>query len=268
MELPMPRSVFVKTLLDMQGQVIGWSVGLGVVSIAMMVFFPQVLQIPELQAFMSALPKPILAVVGDPSRMTGLEGLLQVKLFDMLPLLLAVFAVTQGASAIAGEEERGTLDLLLSQPVRRWRVLAEKLLAMIVGTTTIALVLGECLVLSALALGEKADLAWMFMASLNVVPITVVIIALALLGSCIFHHARRAATLAGAIVGVSYFLMLLSLMVESVRPWGRASLFHYYARTYSLQDGFDVGALTVLVVLFVLLAIASAIVFQMKEIRT
>ena len=45
----------------------------------------------------------------------------------MVPLLLLVAAIGAGARAIAGEEERGTLDLLLSTPVSRRRLALEKL---------------------------------------------------------------------------------------------------------------------------------------------
>ena len=40
----------------------------------------------------------------------------------MVPLLLLIAAIGAGAGAIAGEEERGTLDLLLSLPVSRRRL--------------------------------------------------------------------------------------------------------------------------------------------------
>ena len=41
----------------------------------------------------------------------------------MLPLLLLVYAIGAGSRAIAGEEESGTLDLLLAHPLSRRRSL-------------------------------------------------------------------------------------------------------------------------------------------------
>jgi ABC-2 type transport system permease protein len=40
------------------------------------------------------------------------------------PLLLIIYSVAAGASAIAGEEDRRTLDLLLASPVSHTRVIA------------------------------------------------------------------------------------------------------------------------------------------------
>ena len=58
-------------------------------------------------------------------------GYLGSELFSfMVPLLLLIAAVGAGARAIAGEEERGTLDLLLANPVSRRRLVLEKLAAL------------------------------------------------------------------------------------------------------------------------------------------
>ena len=69
---------------------------------------------------------------GAPSSTTPRRpGYLGTELFSLIvPLLLIIAAVATGARAIAGEEERGTLDLLMSLPVTRRRVTAEKLAAM------------------------------------------------------------------------------------------------------------------------------------------
>lgn len=49
----------------------------------------------------------------------------------ILPILLLIFAVGAGAYAIGGSEEDGTLELLLSNPVTRGRVLIERLVAVV-----------------------------------------------------------------------------------------------------------------------------------------
>ena len=47
-------------------------------------------------------------------------GYLNSQIYALLaPLLLLIFSIGGGAGAVAGEEERGTLDLLLAHPVRR-----------------------------------------------------------------------------------------------------------------------------------------------------
>ena len=55
--------------------------------------------------------------------MTYLNG----ELFSfMTPLFVMIFAIGLAAAQIAGEEENGTLSLLLAYPVSRDRLLAQK----------------------------------------------------------------------------------------------------------------------------------------------
>ncbi len=40
----------------------------------------------------------------------------------LAPLALAFFPILASAGAIAGAEERGTIDVLLGNPIRRWHL--------------------------------------------------------------------------------------------------------------------------------------------------
>ena len=46
------------------------------------------------------------------------------------PLLLLIFAIGAGAGAVAGEEERGTLELVVAQPLRRRDYVLQRFLAL------------------------------------------------------------------------------------------------------------------------------------------
>ena len=84
--------------------------------------YPTVRDNPELNRLVEEYPEALKAFIafgGSIDYVSG-AGYLGSELFSfMVPLLFLIAAVANGASAIAGEEERGTLDLLLSQPVTR-----------------------------------------------------------------------------------------------------------------------------------------------------
>ena len=44
----------------------------------------------------------------------------------LIPTLFLWFAISRGSGAIAGEEESGTLELLLTHPIKRSRILVDK----------------------------------------------------------------------------------------------------------------------------------------------
>ena len=68
-------------------------------------------------------------------------------LWGLVFWLLAVFAIGAGAALIGGEEAQGTMDLLLSYPIRRWRVVAEKFAALVVATVLIIVIALACVLI-------------------------------------------------------------------------------------------------------------------------
>src|SRR5207245_3248648 len=46
----------------------------------------------------------------------------------LMQVIFGVWAIGRAASAVAGELDRGTLELLLAQPLPRWRVIAAHLI--------------------------------------------------------------------------------------------------------------------------------------------
>ena len=69
----------------------------------------------------------------------------------MAPLVLFIFAIGAGSGAVAGEEETGTLDLLLAHPLRRRDYVVQRFLALAVLVAALGIVL-----LAAVALGSLA----------------------------------------------------------------------------------------------------------------
>ena len=65
--------------------------------------------------------------IGDTLSITSGPGFLDTELFSlMLPLLALVLAIGVGAATIAGEEEQGLLELVVSAPVTRRAVIGWK----------------------------------------------------------------------------------------------------------------------------------------------
>jgi ABC-2 type transport system permease protein len=77
---------------------------------------------PELNDLIESYPDVLRSLFGisEGADITSGSGYLDLELFGfMLPLLVIVLAVGSGARAVAGEEDAGRLELVLSYPVRR-----------------------------------------------------------------------------------------------------------------------------------------------------
>ena len=88
----------------------------------------------EITDMIGNAPKLMEAMIGPISEdAVTPEIWLGIELYGLLfPILLAVIAVSAGASAIGTEEESGTIELILASPISRGRVLLEKSLGIMI----------------------------------------------------------------------------------------------------------------------------------------
>ena len=117
----MQGSVFLRSFADLRGATVAWALGGACIGAINVLMYPNIQQMEGLVAFLQNMPPMIKAMIGDIEAMVRLDGFLYVKLFDPLPLLLAIYGISHGASQLAGELEHKHVDLILARPVRRWR---------------------------------------------------------------------------------------------------------------------------------------------------
>lgn len=140
-----------------------------------------------------------------------------------------VFAVGFAASAIAGERQRGTLEVLLARPVSRQGVYATLALAgaifvgVTIGGLTAGSLLGATLTSRTIELGVgNLPLVW-----LNGALLYWAFGAIGLLASASFDRLSPALSLSLAVVLISYFLEVLGSLWPDASWLQPYSLFHY-----------------------------------------
>ncbi len=198
--------------------------------------------------------------------MNTIEPYLSSQVYNYLPLVLMFVPITIFAGAIAGAEERGTLDLLFGNPLPRpvyvvayWLTTAILMLAML-------LVLGMVSWLAALALDIGLDFGESMGAALNVFPITMAAggIALALSAAV-----RQRAIAIGVPAGVMFLMYLADILGKISGDFALArdvSVFKAYGDP--LQEGMPwVGAAVLLAIALVLAALAIPL-FNRRDIYT
>jgi ABC-2 type transport system permease protein len=126
-------TVLVRSLADRWRSLVAWGSGLVGIGVLQLAVYPSIRSSGEgMQAFVDQWPEAFREAFGLDAYSTG-SGFLHAELFSlMIPLVLIGVAVAGAAAATAGEEERGTADLLLSLPTTRARVLLGRGLAVVV----------------------------------------------------------------------------------------------------------------------------------------
>ena len=179
----------------------------------------------------------------------SLSGSVSIGLIHPIPIaMVAIFAIGQPVSAIAGERQRGTLEVLLARPISRRRLYATILgttLLFVVATVT-ANVAG--VVAGAVASGVAGEL-WLdrlALAWLNAVLLFAALAALALAASASFDRLGPALGLALGFTIVSYAVEFLAVVWPDIgwlRPW---SIFSYFQPSEILAGEIGPGDLAVL----------------------
>ncbi len=140
----MLRNVFSKSLRDLRRSFLWWTLGLaGYVALIASVY-PTIRDNRDLDRLVESYPEALKAFIafGGQFDITSAAGYLGSELFSfMMPALFLVASVGHGAGTLGGEEERGTLDLLLATPLSRRRIALEKLAAMCVELAGLGVVL-------------------------------------------------------------------------------------------------------------------------------
>ncbi len=249
-------SLLKQELLSRWSVVLGWGIGLALFGALYAAIFPEMADQITGLADLS-----VYEVMG--MQMATFEGFLASTSVLFTPVILGVYAILAGARTLAGEEDDGTLELLVTTPLARWHVVTMKALALGIVMFLILLIcgLGNAAVLGAIDVETDVTAMDLLLVILSGWPITMAATMIGLfLGA--FLPSRRIAAAAGTVVFIiGYFSEGISGMVESLRFIRHFSLFAYFDTSPTVfSEGVKAGDVFVLlgvVIVFLLLAVFS-----------
>jgi ABC-2 type transport system permease protein len=106
---------------------IGYSVGMALYVLIVVALYPAFKDSNELDQF-SQQSEGLAALFGITGSLTTPEGWLNANIYaNFLPLLVLLLTIGYGASSLAGQEADGHLELVLSLPFTRTKVVVEKI---------------------------------------------------------------------------------------------------------------------------------------------
>ena len=221
----MLSSVFAKSLYDQRPGLAWWTIAHALLIAFTVAFWPSYAGSPQLAELTEDLPEALRALVGQGDLGTA-SGFLSSQLFAfLLPLLIGIFAAGRAAGTLAGEEERGELELLLAQPVSRLRLAAEKAAGVLAGVAAVVLAGFALLVAGVAVVGMDVGVGALAGAMLGLLLFGWLLGAIALAVGA--GTGRRAVALAAAAtVGVlAYVLATFAPLVDrlawlsDLSPW-------------------------------------------------
>lgn len=217
--------------------------------------------------FFSDFPDALIAMIGGADMSTA-TGFLQAELFALTgPIAGIVLTVVMGARALAGEEEKHTMGLLLSNPVSRSEIVVEKTIAMV----AYAIAFGVATFLGTaggvLASGIDVTVGGVAATSALLVLMTLVFGGMALAVGAATGRARIASAVTAAVAVVAYFVWSFFPLSEAFEGWAVISPFEYFLGSDPLSNGMAWGDAAVLAVVFVVLVAVSIPLFERRDLR-
>jgi len=263
----MLRSVFAKVVHDQWRLVLGWGAFSAIWPAMYVGLYPSIGAMGELQAMIDKFPPAIREFFASSELNIGTaEGFLNLELFTFVaPLLVLAYTVVVAGGATAGEEERGTMDLLLANPIPRWRIVVEKAAAFVIGTVVIVAVMWLGAAVGATAANVDIDLGRVAQALVSVLLLGIALGGLALALGALTGRRWLSAGISLMVAIAGFFLNGLGSLVDWLEPWRPISPFYHYIANDPLANGLDVGSALVLLAWAVSGGIVAVVAFERRD---
>lgn len=244
--------------------IIGWSIGLTLFGLMYTTLYPGV---QEQMAELADIS--VYKAMG--VEMATFEGYLGSTVIGFVPILLGVYAVMAGTATLAGEEEAGTLEMLLTTRLSRWQIVVAKGLGLLFVTALIVTITGFGNILGLNLIIAQVDTAVtggdVFAVVLSSLPLVWAIMMISLFFGA-FFPSRRIAMMAGFLVLiVSYFGENIGSMVESMEVLKPYSLFTYFDSSSAVfRDGVAASNVTILLSISLIGFVLALLSFQRRDV--
>lgn len=219
-----------------------WIVGITAFIVLEMAFYPTIRdQASELEKSFSKLSDSAVALFSDTGDFFSPVGYLSGQIFYlMLPMLLGVLAIAIGASLIGREEREKTLELILSRPISRKRLIFSKAFAGGLIVFLVGLFGSFITALMAQLVELPLSFGVIMLTGLTSTVLAISFGSVAFMLSCIGKIAKTASVGLAAFYAITgYLLASLSETISWLRWPSKAFPFAYYHPAEILEGSYN-----------------------------
>jgi ABC-2 type transport system permease protein len=249
-------------LSDRRRSIIAWGLPLGLMSAFIVAIFPSVED--ALSKVTQDYPTSLKEAFGI-GELTNVEQYLQAEMLSLIvPLALGYLAVRAISSGLSGAAETGRLDVLLSAPVSRSRLVAAGLIATAIELAAVLAVTGLLTGVGSILSGAGLSLGPAVAGFANVWPLALVFAGLGVVATA---WSLRTSVVTGSVAGVlvsMYVIDLIGRLDPDLSGVRYVSVFKYYGN--AIEDGINPLAFVGVTAVAVLLAAIGAWLFERRDV--
>jgi len=248
-------------LSDRRRSVLAWGLPMGLFSAFVVAIYPSVET--SISKAVQGYPQGLKEAFGI-GQLTSVEQYLHAEMLSLIvPLAMGYLAVRAMASGLTGAAESGRLDVLLSAPVSRSRVVAAGFLATAVELAEVLLVTGLLCGLGSLLAGSGLDAGRAAEGFADVWPLALLF---AGCGAIAAGFSLRTSVVTGAVAGLlvaMYVIDLMGRLDTSLSDLRYLSVFKYYGN--AIEDGIEPLAFVGVTLAACVLAAVGAWLFERRD---
>lgn len=261
-------NLFLKTLRDKRFFILGWSLGLLILSYSVTILFPSFSgEIADELA--KSIPAAMQGFVGELAYLKQVDTYLGSQIFEInVPLFTFVLAILLAVGLTVGEESKGQLRTLIALPISRRSVIAAKWLAMAVICAIASFAVAVGVYVGLLQIGETIDTVtlWSLVAMLGLLTLAVATI---VFGIGLATGSRALTLTIGVIAAAgSYLLTTFAQGVAALKDFEWLSILYYFPAPEIAAGTFDVNNIFVYLGLIAVFLVAAFIFFPRRDVKS
>ncbi len=198
-----------------------------------------------------------------------IRGFMTIYVGSYLSLMVGLYAAYLGVTVVSRDVERKSMDIILSNPVSRRRLVIERVAAMSLMMLVLLLLLLGVVLASVDSIGQEVDSKAVASTFLLAWPLLLVILAWSALISVVFNDMKMGIGISLGVTTFLYILSFASFITESLEDLNTVTPFGYYKFADTFYGEWSAwGDVVVLGVLFAILIFLSLELFDRKELPT
>lgn len=255
--------LLVQELKFRRGVMIGWGLGLCFFPLVYIGIYPSVAD--EMSAFADLEIYQAMGMsIGTFADWVG------SILIVFLPLVAAIYAISNGTGTLAGEEEDGRLEMLVTLPLPRWQIVTAKALALAISSAIIYLIVSGVSWIVFLGIESQIETVLvgkdMFTAVMAGWPFVFALGMIAMFLAAFCSSRRFASMISAALLVVSYFGSNLAASTKVLEPFEPFFLFTYLDGTgKAVLEGQQTSDVLVLLGIGLVAYLLTLIFFQIRK---
>jgi len=260
-------AIFKRKLLNNWLMILGWGLGLGVLGYYLFDIYETFFQRDvNLMEVFNAFPEDLMAFFGGDVDLFSPSGFLHLEFFSYMPIVLGIMVVSAAASLISKEEEEGTLELIIAQPISRLSLFFSRTFALILSVVLILTITWVGFYFGANLNDFELSNVELVRPFISLFAILMLFLSLSLLLSMILPTSSSAGLVSGFLLITSFFISSLARIDENLEGINRFSPLKYYQGGAAVE-GFDTQNLMLLFGLSLGFLIITALLFVKRDLR-